>query len=342
MGPVTDVLLPLALAFIMFALGIGLTLDDFTRVARQPRDFLIGAAAQMLLLPLVAFTLVTLWPMHPELALGVIIIAAAPGGVTSNILTAFAKGDVALSISLTAITSLLSVLTVPLIVTAAYAHLIGDAASQDVSITRTALSVFAIVTVPVLLGLAVRRFCRRLCPTLRTGSPKSIDGVVRGRARRCDPSRARQHRHILRPGWINHAGPQHRHDVTRLFAGFALCLRSAPAHRNIAGMRVAKRYAGNCRCSSVIWRWPRDRSGGDLQPDHVRNRSDLRGSFAPIAFRQLGKKLACGGPEWLRLNDSFLTPDSDFRHLPCKCLRWRRRFLTKTTWRTCWDKVRTF
>jgi BASS family bile acid:Na+ symporter len=158
MGPVTDVLLPLALAFIMFALGIGLTLDDFTRVARQPRDFLIGAAAQMLLLPLVAFTLVTLWPMHPELALGVIIIAAAPGGVTSNILTAFAKGDVALSISLTAITSLLSVLTVPLIVTAAYAHLIGDAASQDVSITRTALSVFAIVTVPVLLGLAVRRF----------------------------------------------------------------------------------------------------------------------------------------------------------------------------------------
>ncbi|MFN3224718.1 MAG: bile acid:sodium symporter family protein [Hyphomicrobiales bacterium] len=158
MGPVTDVLLPLALAFIMFALGIGLTLDDFTRVARQPRDFLIGAAAQMLLLPLVALTLVTLWPMHPELALGVIIIAAAPGGVTSNILTAFAKGDVALSISLTAITSLLSVLTVPLIVTAAYAHLIGDAASQDVSITRTALSVFAIVTVPVLLGLAVRRF----------------------------------------------------------------------------------------------------------------------------------------------------------------------------------------
>jgi BASS family bile acid:Na+ symporter len=158
MGPVTDVLLPLALAFIMFALGIGLTLDDFTRVARQPRDFLIGAAAQMLLLPLVALTLVTLWPMHPELALGVIIIAAAPGGVTSNILTAFAKGDVALSISLTAITSLLSVLTVPLIVTAAYAHLIGDAASQDVSITRTALSVFAIVTVPVLLGLAVRHF----------------------------------------------------------------------------------------------------------------------------------------------------------------------------------------
>ncbi|MBO6674585.1 MAG: bile acid:sodium symporter family protein [Rhizobiales bacterium] len=184
MGPVTDIVLPLALAFIMFALGIGLTLDDFTRVARQPRDFLIGAAAQMLLLPLVAFTLVTLWPMHPELALGVIIIAAAPGGVTSNILTAFAKGDVALSISLTAITSLLSVLTVPLIVTAAYAYLIGDAAGQNISITRTALSVFAIVTVPVLLGLAVRRFAesfaRRFEPLARKASTVLFVVVLAG------------------------------------------------------------------------------------------------------------------------------------------------------------------
>ena len=158
MGLVTDIFLPLALAFIMFALGIGLTIDDFTRVARQPRDFLIGAAAQMLLLPLVAFAMVTVWPMHPELALGLIIIAAAPGGVTSNILTAFARGDVALSISLTAVISLLSVLTVPLIVTAGYVHLIGEAGVQEISVTRTAFSVFAIVTVPVLVGLAVRRF----------------------------------------------------------------------------------------------------------------------------------------------------------------------------------------
>ncbi len=184
MGPITDIVLPLALAFIMFALGIGLTLDDFTRVARQPRDFLIGAAAQMLLLPLVAFTLVTLWPMHPELALGVIIIAAAPGGVTSNILTSFARGDVALSISLTAITSLLSVLTVPLIVTAAYAYLIGDTAGQDVSITRTALSVFAIVTVPVLLGLAVRHFAEgfasRFEPAARKASTVLFVVVLAG------------------------------------------------------------------------------------------------------------------------------------------------------------------
>lgn len=161
MGLVIDIFLPLALAFIMFALGIGLTVDDFIRVVRRPRDFLVGAVAQMVLLPLVAFAIVTVWPMPGELALGLMIIAAAPGGVTSNILTAFARGDVALSISLTAVTSLLSVVTIPVIVVAAYAHLIGGSAGQEVSVTRTALSVFAIVTVPALAGLAVRRFAAR-------------------------------------------------------------------------------------------------------------------------------------------------------------------------------------
>ena len=82
MGVVTDVVLPLALAFIMFALGLGLTLDDFARVARRPRDFIVGALSQIILLPLVAFALVSVWSLPPELALGVMIIAAAPGGVT--------------------------------------------------------------------------------------------------------------------------------------------------------------------------------------------------------------------------------------------------------------------
>lgn len=163
MGLVTDVVLPLALAFIMFALGLGLTVADFARVAKRPRDFLVGAAAQMILLPAVAALLVLLWPLPPELALGVMIIAAAPGGVTSNILTAFARGDVALSISLTAVVSLTSVLTIPLIVVAAHGWLIGDPAGSlagDISVGGTALSVFVIVTVPVVLGLAVRRYAQ--------------------------------------------------------------------------------------------------------------------------------------------------------------------------------------
>ena len=170
MGIVTDIVLPLALAFIMFVLGLGLTFDDFARVARKPRDLFIGALAQIVLLPVVAFLLISVWSLPPELALGVMIIAAAPGGVTSNILTAFAKGDVALSISLTAVISLLSVITIPAVVVFSYAQLIGGEAG-DVSVASTAISVFAIVTVPVLIGLAVRRcaegFAIRLEPIAR-------------------------------------------------------------------------------------------------------------------------------------------------------------------------------
>ena len=115
MGILTDIFLPLALAFIMFALGLGLTGADFLRVAKQPKDFFVGAISQVILLPIIAFVLVKLWPISPELAVGVMIIAAAPGGVTSNILTKFENGDVALSVSLTAIISLISIFSVPFI-----------------------------------------------------------------------------------------------------------------------------------------------------------------------------------------------------------------------------------
>ena len=158
MGIVTDVILPIALAFIMFALGLGLTFDDFARVAKRPRDFLVGALCQIALLPLVAFLIVSVWPIAPELALGVMIIAAAPGGVTSNILTAFGRGDVALSISLTAVISLLCVFTIPLIVVFSHAQLMGEDGGGSVSVAGTAISVFLIVTLPVLAGLFVRRF----------------------------------------------------------------------------------------------------------------------------------------------------------------------------------------
>jgi len=142
----------------MFALGLGLTFADFARVAKKPRDFIVGAASQLILLPAVAFALVSVWSLPPELALGVMIIAAAPGGVTSNILTAFARGDVALSISLTAVISLVCVVTIPFIVVFAHGQLMGGDAVGDVSVGKTALSVFVIVTVPVVLGLLVRQF----------------------------------------------------------------------------------------------------------------------------------------------------------------------------------------
>ena len=161
MGVVTDVALPIALAIIMLSLGLGLTVDDFARVAKRPRDFLVGAAAQVILLPVVAFILLSLWTIPPELALGVMILAAAPGGITSNIMTALGRGDVALSISLTAVISLLSVVTIPAIVVFSHGHFLGGEAG-DISIVETALGVFLIVTLPALAGLAIRRWAERL------------------------------------------------------------------------------------------------------------------------------------------------------------------------------------
>ena len=158
MGIITDVFLPLALAFIMFALGMGLTGRDFTRIIKQPRDFFVGFLSQIILLPIVAFILVKIWPLSPELAIGVMIIAAAPGGVTSNLLTSFAKGDVALSISLTAIISLLCVITIPFIVLTSVGLLTDINIGQNLSLMSISISMFMIVTVPVLLGILFRKF----------------------------------------------------------------------------------------------------------------------------------------------------------------------------------------
>ena len=158
MGIVIDVFLPLALAFIMFALGLGLTGNDFLRVVRQPRDFFVGAFSQIIFLPIIAFILVKIWPIAPELAIGVMIIAAAPGGVTSNLLTSFAKGDVALSVSLTAIISLLCVITIPFIVLTSVGLLADSSITQDISLIGMARDMFLIVTVPVILGMLFRGF----------------------------------------------------------------------------------------------------------------------------------------------------------------------------------------
>ena len=149
---------PIILALIMLGLGLGLKLEDFTRVLKTPKDFIIGFVSQLIILPLVAYSLIIILKTPPEIAIGVMIIAAAPGGVTSNILTSFAKGDVALSISLTAIISLLSVITVPFIIVTSLSLLDSNAVSQNISLTSMAISMFLIVTVPVILGMLFRRF----------------------------------------------------------------------------------------------------------------------------------------------------------------------------------------
>ena len=153
MGIVTDVILPLSLAFIMFSLGLGLSINDFTRVFFKPRDFLIGLFFQIIILPIVAIIIVLFWPLTPELAIGVMILAAAPGGVTSNVLTSYAKGNIALSISLTAINSILCVITVPIILIISLSILGYGSLNEGQSLFSVAIQMFLIVTVPVILGV---------------------------------------------------------------------------------------------------------------------------------------------------------------------------------------------
>ncbi len=153
MGIVTDVILPISLAFIMFSLGLGLSISDFTRVFFKPRDFIIGLFFQIIILPIVAIIIVLFWPLAPELAVGVMILAAAPGGVTSNVLTSYARGNIALSISLTAINSILCVVTVPIILIISLSILGYGSLNEGQSLFSVALQMFLIVTIPVILGV---------------------------------------------------------------------------------------------------------------------------------------------------------------------------------------------
>ena len=149
---------PIGLALIMLGLGMSLTTQDFLRIIKTPRDFLVGFVCQLILLPIIAFALIKLLDPPQELALGVMLIAAAPGGVTSNVLTKFANGDVALSISLTAIISLISIISVPFIVFISIDLLNIDYLAKEFSMIGVSLKMFFVVTIPVIVGMIIRYF----------------------------------------------------------------------------------------------------------------------------------------------------------------------------------------
>ena len=149
---------PIALALIMLGLGLGLTVQDFIRVIKQPKDFLIGFVCQLIVLPIIAFLLIKILNTPLELALGVMIIAAAPGGVTSNVLTKFANGDVALSVSLTAVISLISIFSVPFIVFKSADLFQITYIAQNISMLGISLKMFFVVTLPVIIGMLIRKF----------------------------------------------------------------------------------------------------------------------------------------------------------------------------------------
>jgi BASS family bile acid:Na+ symporter len=146
---------PICLALIMLGLGLGLSVKDFTRILRTPKDFFVGFFSQLVILPIIALGVALTLNLPTPIAIGLMIIAAAPGGVTSNVLTKFANGDVALSISLTAVTSLLSIISVPFIVINS-ANFFGVSITADISMTSIALKMALVVTVPVIIGMIIR------------------------------------------------------------------------------------------------------------------------------------------------------------------------------------------
>ena len=152
---IAKIIAPVCLAIIMFGLGLGLTTSDFLRVIKEPRDFIVGFLSQVILLPIIAFGIILIIPMPIEIAMGVMIIAAAPGGVTSNVLTKFANGDVALSVSLTSVVSLLAIFIVPLIIFNS-ANFIGVEINKEISMVNIAIKMFFVVTLPVLFGMIAR------------------------------------------------------------------------------------------------------------------------------------------------------------------------------------------
>ena len=143
---IIDIILPLSLIFIMFSLGLGLTVSDFKNIINNPKVFLVGAANQMLILPLVTFCIIVIFKLSNELAVGMMILSCCPGGVTSNIVTKLAKGDTALSISYTAIISIVTVLTLPLIVGFSVVYFMGSDAPK-ISIVTLGITMFIITTI---------------------------------------------------------------------------------------------------------------------------------------------------------------------------------------------------
>ena len=148
---------PICLALIMLGLGLGLSIKDFTRILRVPKDFFVGFFSQLVILPIVALGIALILDLPAPIAVGLMIIAAAPGGVTSNVLTKFANGDVALSITLTAVVSLISIISVPFVVITS-ADILGVTISSNISMAGIALKMALVVTVPVIIVMIIRGF----------------------------------------------------------------------------------------------------------------------------------------------------------------------------------------
>lgn len=153
----TAVLLPIGLALVMLGMGLTLVPEDFQRIARYPKAVAVGAIAQLLFLPIIGFIIASVVPMQPEIAVGLMVLALCPGGPSSNLITYFARGDVALSITLTALSSVITVFTIPIFANLTLQHFIGQNAEIALPIAQTMLQIFLITLVPVALGMFIKQ-----------------------------------------------------------------------------------------------------------------------------------------------------------------------------------------
>ncbi|ABA21043.1 sodium symporter [Trichormus variabilis ATCC 29413] len=153
----TNVILPLALAIIMLGMGLSLQIEDFKRVTKYPKAVSIGSITQLILLPIIGFLVAKAVPMQPEIAVGLVILSLCPGGPSSNMITYLAKGDVALSVTLTVVSSMVTIFTIPIFANLALQHFLGQTAAIALPIGSTMLQIFLITIVPIGLGMYIKR-----------------------------------------------------------------------------------------------------------------------------------------------------------------------------------------
>jgi BASS family bile acid:Na+ symporter len=184
MNNTATVILGIALAITMWGMGLNLVIDDFKRILRNPKIVLLGLINQLVLLPIVAFMLVTLFPSTPEVAVGIMILSASPGGPTSNLLSLLAKADTALSVTLTAITSVVTIFTIPFIVNIALEQFGGLSQSIQLPVLDTILKMVLIVIAPMLLGMLIKKllpaFAEKMEKPIRTISVSLLALIIVG------------------------------------------------------------------------------------------------------------------------------------------------------------------
>ena len=175
--PITTIILAVSLIIIMFGMGLSLTLADFKRVFVEPRAILIGLLNQLLLLPAIGFGLISIFSLNPEIAIGVVILVACPGGPTSNLITHLAKGDTALSISLTAISSFVTIVSIPFVINLGLQLVLGKSTTIQLDVLATMLQVFIVVIIPVSLGMLLK--AKRAAFALKMEKPvRQASGVI--------------------------------------------------------------------------------------------------------------------------------------------------------------------